>query len=189
MKDKHEIITNYVISRQEKFYNWALNIFGCVNKAKESVSILNLAWLTKNKFEGELIESRMDYYSIGIIQNNKKSYSQLITRDLKLKDYDKTIDKVDYIKDNEFYQTLYENELRVEGFTDDQVLKLSRIRSFLRKCSPVEQNLYKMYFIENLSYRKIAKKCNLHYITIHTLINKLKNKLREASNSPQTPLF
>lgn len=160
-----------------------------MDKAKEYVSMLNIIWLDGlHNYDKPLKTYLMNNYSTGILSNidsiNYK-FNKKLERDFEWERMSMSHE----LEHGEYFQTMYENELRFEGYTDEQIIKLSRIKSFIRQCNPTEQNLYKMYFIDNLSLRKIGKKCNIPHSSVAIQLNKLKNKLRKCTTTPQNPIF
>lgn len=204
------MIIDYVSNNQKNFLKYALRICGCMDKAKEYVSMLNIIWLDGlHNYDKPLKTYLMNNYSTGILSNidsNNYKFNKKFERDF---EWEINIDSLNYkfnkklerdfewermsmsheLEHGEYFQTMYENELRFEGYTDEQITKLSRIKSFIRQCNPTEQNLYKMYFIDNLSLRKIGKKCNIPHSSVAIQLNKLKNKLRKCTTTPQNPIF
>lgn len=177
----------------EKYYTHlvkqAMKLTNSKEKAREWVSDLTVYLLTKSGYQGDpdCINSRHKY-SWGIFYNwfrdsHKKNKLNVIPIDFMY------VEPSDQPMSREPLMTIYEAELRLEGFTDDQILKLSRIQSYIRRSSPSMRNMFKLYFTDNLTYREISKRVGIPISSVYYMVNKLKAELYLASQQPQKPLY
>jgi RNA polymerase sigma factor (sigma-70 family) len=150
------------------------------NISDDLVNDAAIVILTKSNFKGEINDMAMDKYFCGIMtwihQNNllKRKKMTYIEEGFNLEGSTEIV----Y---HETQKTFYEWELIESGYTEEQANKLSNIKFNLKKLKPYERNLYKMYFEQGLSLRKIARKVKLHHSTIFIHLRDLKSKLGEFS--------
>lgn len=84
---------------------------------------------------------------------------------------------------HEYFYSFYQMELSHLGYTYEQILKLSRIRSYVMEISPDQIELFNDYYIKMLSMSEIGKNRNLPKSRVHQLLIKLNNKLVLASEN------
>lgn len=183
----------YVQIHYNHILNQAKKLAPNLDIAQEWTQISILSLLSQNRYSGDpnCLKSRNNYMW-GIILNIWREWNKAKKKSYNNIEIDSDLINVE-IKESSIerdpLRTLYEDELRHEGYTDDQILKLSRINSYVRKLSPPDRNLYKLYFIEGLSYREISKKIGIPTASIYELMRSLKMKLYNASKNEQKPLY
>jgi len=179
----------------EKYYKHLLTQAKKIShiRAHDMVQDLAVIMLGENGYSGDrnCIKSRHNY-SWGILLNMNRENNKSIKKsydDISL-DENNISEKIGETKiELDIFDTLYETELRYEGYSDHQVQRLSRIMSHLKKMSPSKRQLYKLYFEDRLSYREIAKRVGIPMSSIYYLINGLKRELYTATLIKQKKIY
>lgn len=172
----------YLVKQAQKLTN-------SKDQAREWVQDLAVYLLTNSNYKGDTtcIKSRHNY-SWGVFYNwfrdsQKPNSKRWTTLELNENDI------VESTQSKEPLVTIYEAELRLEGYTDDQIFKLSRIQSYIKRSSPSKRNIFKLYFTDDLTYREISKRVGIPITSVYYMVNKLKAELYLASQKPQKPLY
>lgn len=68
---------------------------------------------------------------------------------------------------------------RFIGLTDDQVVRLMNVEKAYLLLEPHEKKLYKMYYVDGLTIRKIAAMIKISGNAVHKMIVVMRNKLKD----------
>jgi RNA polymerase sigma factor (sigma-70 family) len=173
-------LDDYLKRRLPELRKMAIRITNNKTISDDLVNDASIIILTRDNFRGEISDLAMDNYFWGIMwrthQNNllKRKKTTYIEEGFNLEGSTEIV----Y---HETQRTFYEWELIESGYTEDQARRLSNIKFNLKNLKPYERNLYKMYFEQGMSLRKIARKVKLHHSTIFIHLRDLKSKLEEFS--------
>lgn len=183
-------IENYIILNREHLLKQAKKLSKSKDMAEEWVQELTIIVLTDFKYSGEFDHMKMNNYCWGILLN--------FMREGHRREKKWVIEEIDpnmQIGWNpnpspiSFKRTFYEWELERDGYGDRDIKRLSNIKFNLKELEPYELNLYKMYFEDGLSLRKIGLRCGLPHSTVWNHFRKLIEKLRGFSEKDGGVMF
>jgi hypothetical protein len=192
-----KIIDTFLTKRYNYLMECSTNIlkYNTIVEPTELVGELALYLYTnKPKIEEYLAIDKLEAFCVSWMTINGKYNTSPVNRKHSQREYeiDETYDVVcnDVGFDNHIGMDEYEKDLS-NIFNEDQIKKILSMDKVIDKLTKSELILFKAYFVENLSYDKICKKYTFYRekdgkkITykskksIYTLMNGLKNKIRE----------
>jgi RNA polymerase sigma factor (sigma-70 family) len=176
----------YIIENRNHLYKQAYKLAKRKELAEDFLSQLVIIILTNFKYKGDNNTKSINTYCWGILLNIRRdydSYNRKLITETELGynpfEVESTTKEVHF----ELPKTFYENELMESGYTQEQAKKLSNIKWNIKKLAPHELNLYKMYFEQRLSLRKIGDRVGLSHSAVYYHINLLKDKLKGFSET------
>ncbi|CAI3542994.1 sigma-70 family RNA polymerase sigma factor [Clostridium neonatale] len=164
---------NYIVNKLYMEY-------GFLNKRYEKEDLLQIAYMTLikcAKTNKENVPFKFTTYAGKAIRNNLFYYAK------KDKKYNYEIYSLNYEFDNDGKSVVLEEVLRVDdGFEDDVITKVDA-KQLLSGLSKEELRMARMYFIEEMTQREVAREIKRSYSFVERRISRIKAKLKKATMS------
>jgi hypothetical protein len=159
-----QLINDFIQDRYEYLTKYATTILYQNNLIEPSDLISELyLYLNENKdkVDGYIKINRLEAFAISWMNiQGKYRTSQVNT---KFGNRFEELDEVTFhnlLEDSDIIYEMDKNEYEIDlmtTFSQKQIEKIMRVDSIMHKLTKIEKILFKAYFVENLSYDKIAK--------------------------------
>lgn len=193
-----QLINDFIQDRYEHLTKYATTILFQNNLIEPSDLISELYLYlndNKDKVDGYIKINRLEAFAVSWMNiQGKYRTSQVNT---KFGNRFEELDEVTYhnlLEDSDIIYEMDKDEYEIDlmtTFTHKQIEKIMKVDGIMHKLSKIEKILFKAYFVENLSYDKIAKQYTFYREkdgkkikykskkSVYTLMKGLKEKIHQ----------